>query len=109
MLRSTLTVYSDSLMLAGIVVQLVIMLVFVAFGLLWAHRALPEIRAWGPDIRTLLLAGILLPSVMIVVRGCYRTGELSQGFSGSLAVRSLSPPNLSSTLAERNTTRRRIR
>lgn len=73
-------------MLAGIVVQLVVMLAFVTFGVVWAHRAAGELRACGRALWTLLF-GMAVASICIIIRGAYRTGELSEGFFGPLAVR----------------------
>ncbi|KAL8283440.1 hypothetical protein RQP46_005850 [Phenoliferia psychrophenolica] len=74
----------SNLMLAGIVIQLVVMIVFVGYGLLWARRAQYELRTASSKLR-LLLFGMLFSSIMIIIRGVYRTCELAGGFSGSLA------------------------
>ncbi|KAK4698985.1 hypothetical protein P7C70_g7284, partial [Phenoliferia sp. Uapishka_3] len=71
-------------MLAGIIIQLFVMLVYVTYGLLWARRSRDELAHSGSNIRQLLF-GMLLCSIMIIIRGAYRTAELSHGFNSSLA------------------------
>lgn len=84
-------------MLAVIVIQLVVMVGFVAYGSWWAYRASATLRAEDRDI-SLQLVGIFICSIAIIIRGCYRTGELSQGFSGTIAVSPSSiPPAAQST------------
>lgn len=74
----------SNIMLAVIVIQLVVMVGFVAYGSWWAYRASATLRAEDRDI-SLQLVGIFICSIAIIIRGCYRTGELSQGFSGTIA------------------------
>ena len=61
-------------MLAGIIIQLVLMLVYVTYGLLWTRRAQDELLATGWSIPVLLFV-MALSSLGIIIRGCFRTGE----------------------------------
>ncbi|KAM0747123.1 RTA1-domain-containing protein [Meredithblackwellia eburnea MCA 4105] len=74
-----------NLALAGIILQLAVMVLFVVFGLWWTRRARFEVGEKGGKERWWLLGGILLASAMIIVRGGYRTAELHQGLNGPLA------------------------
>ncbi|KAI5479400.1 RTA-like protein [Pseudohyphozyma bogoriensis] len=75
----------SNLMLAGIVIQLVVMVFFVAYGLYWgAFRAGQEWRVADRNLWFLVL-GMALCSLGILIRGVYRTAELAGGFNGSLA------------------------
>ena len=71
-------------MLAGICSQLVCMIFFVAYLARWALRARNELRAANSNIRWLVF-GIVLSSIMIIIRGTYRTIELAGGIMGFLA------------------------
>lgn len=82
-------------MLAGIVIQLIVMIAFVGYAWWWSHRSNYSLRTGDRDL-VIQLAALALCSIAIILRGCYRTGELSQGFSGVIAVRSF-PPSFSST------------
>ena len=55
-------------MLGGIIFQLVIMLVFVAYGCLWAYKARHEIATTGRKMHWLLYA-LLAASLCIIARG----------------------------------------
>ncbi|KAK4701322.1 hypothetical protein P7C70_g4913, partial [Phenoliferia sp. Uapishka_3] len=72
------------LMLAGIILQLIVMIVYVLYGLFWAKSSRGELEAAGRDIHKLLF-GMTLASIMVIIRGVYRTAELSQGWNGSIA------------------------
>ncbi|KAL8292902.1 hypothetical protein RQP46_000596 [Phenoliferia psychrophenolica] len=78
----------SNVMLAGIVIQLSVMVVFVSYGALWAWRAKKEIGAGGRDLHWLLF-GILFSSLMIIIRGFYRSVELGGGIMGFLATNQL--------------------
>ncbi|GAA5846737.1 hypothetical protein JCM3766R1_005046, partial [Sporobolomyces carnicolor] len=75
----------SNIMLGGIVFQLIIMLVYVAYGCLWAYKARHEIATTGRKIHWLLYA-LLAASLCIIARGIFRTIELEEGFDGYLAV-----------------------
>ncbi|BGP53545.1 hypothetical protein JCM8202_001505 [Rhodotorula sphaerocarpa] len=72
------------IMLAGIVVQLAVMVFFVVYLAVWAYRGRDRFAIAGRRLHIMLL-GIFLASLGIIVRGCYRTPELSEGFSGWIA------------------------
>ncbi|KAM0755291.1 hypothetical protein T439DRAFT_375693 [Meredithblackwellia eburnea MCA 4105] len=72
------------LMLAGIVFQLVVMLVFFAYTAWFYSRARKEFYLAGKRVIWLFF-GVGLSSFMIIVRGAYRTAELAGGFKGTLA------------------------
>jgi len=70
-------------LLAGIVVQLACMVIFTAFTLDYVLRARTTTTwTWR---RKLLVGGLLLASVLIIIRGAYRSAELKDGFLGDLA------------------------
>ncbi|KAM0749135.1 RTA1-domain-containing protein [Meredithblackwellia eburnea MCA 4105] len=74
----------SNLMLSGIVIQLVVMLIFVSYGAWFFSRSRREAEITGNKVDWLFF-GIALSSLMIIIRGCYRTAELSGGFNGRLA------------------------
>lgn len=55
-------------MLAGIIFQLVVMIVYVAYGGWWAFRSHQEIRLAGPKI-TQMGIGMIICSIAIIIRG----------------------------------------
>lgn len=59
---------SHSIMLAGIIVQLVVMIVYVAYGVVWAMKARSQLRTAGPILIRMLL-GMSICSIAIIVRG----------------------------------------
>ncbi|KAI5477427.1 hypothetical protein MNV49_006419 [Pseudohyphozyma bogoriensis] len=73
---------------AGIIFQLVVMLVFSAIGLHYYLRLRSKRRALGetvlPGRLAYLVWGIAGASFLIIVRGAYRTAELAEGWSGYL-------------------------
>lgn len=98
-----------SIMLAGIVVQLVVMIIYSFYGLWWAYKARAELRKAMtnlPNGRGLSRAaiGMVICSVMIILRGFWRSAELGDGFSGSLAVSC--PPQVRGRQAELTLERR---
>ena len=54
-------------MLAVIAFQLIVMIVYVAYAFLWAHRAQVELRRSHRNLHWLLF-GMLLSSIMIIIR-----------------------------------------
>lgn len=72
-----------NIILAGIIVQRVVMVGFVGYALYWGSRARQEGVYASRELKLLVL-GMMMCSVMIV-RGVCRTAELSGGFKGSLA------------------------
>ncbi|GAA5990631.1 hypothetical protein JCM10908_003161 [Rhodotorula pacifica] len=74
----------SNIMLAGIVIQLAVMVFYVAYMAFWAWRAKLEVKRAGRKFQIMLL-GMLVASIGIIVRGCYRTPELEEGFSGWIA------------------------
>lgn len=107
-----LTLYRfRSIMLAGIVFQLAVMVFYVVYHVAWAIRARREIKLAGGRLQLMLL-GLLLASAGIIARGVslskqlgpstqtsfrtdtltppeqsYRTPELAEGFDGWIATR----------------------
>jgi hypothetical protein len=101
-----------SIMLAGIVSQLVVMLFYVAYTAVWVFRAREKVKLAGSRFQWMLV-GMLAASIGIVVRGvsppqgsstwgfahaltlptnrdqCYRTPELAEGFSGWIATQQI--------------------
>ncbi|KAM0748533.1 RTA1-like protein [Meredithblackwellia eburnea MCA 4105] len=73
-----------NIMLGGIVFQLVVMVVYLAYGLYFVLRSRREVEAAGSKMKLLLL-GMTIASICIIIRGVYRTAELGQGFDGGLA------------------------
>ncbi|GAA5857664.1 hypothetical protein JCM8547_004322 [Rhodosporidiobolus lusitaniae] len=73
-----------NIMLAGIIVQLVVMIFFSLYMLAWSWVARDEVRRSGSRIQ-LMLAALGVCSVAVIVRGGFRTAELNEGFSGPLA------------------------
>lgn len=75
-------------MLAGIVIQLAVMVFYVIYVAVWVLRAKDEVRRAGRKIHLMLVA-MLLSSIGVIVRGCYRTPELNEGFSGWIATQQI--------------------
>ncbi|GAA6005230.1 hypothetical protein JCM10207_002905 [Rhodosporidiobolus poonsookiae] len=75
----------SNVMLAGIIVQLVVMVVFSGYMCAWAWIARSEIRKSGTRMQ-LMLAALAVSSAAIIIRGGYRTAELNEGFRGELAL-----------------------
>ncbi|GAA5924027.1 RTA1 domain-containing protein [Sporobolomyces koalae] len=75
----------SNIMLGGIVFQLVVMLIYVAYGAFWVYKARVEIKSSGRKMRTMIWA-LFAASLCIIARGIFRTIELAEGFSGFLAV-----------------------
>lgn len=73
------------LMLAGIVFQLVVMVVFSLLFIDYFWRA-RKAGLWAKTTRQFQMAvyGIAAASVFIIIRGAYRTAELEQGWNGYL-------------------------
>lgn len=78
----------SNIMLAGIVIQLAIMVFYVAYMAAWTFLARRTVKRAGTRIRLMLLA-LFASSVGIIVRGCYRTPELNEGFKGWIATQQL--------------------
>lgn len=74
----------SDIMLAGIVIQLAIMVFYVLYMAIWAWKAKVQVKRAGRRIEIMLL-GMFVASVGIIVRGCYRTPELEEGFDGWIA------------------------
>ncbi|GAA5988307.1 hypothetical protein JCM11641_006657 [Rhodosporidiobolus odoratus] len=74
----------SDIMLAGIIIQLVIMIFFSFYMLAWGWAARREIAKSGSRMQ-LFIAAIGVASAAIIIRGGFRTAELKQGFRGSLA------------------------
>ena len=55
-------------MLGGIVFQLAVMVIFVAYGLVWGYRSKEALRAAGPKLAQLLF-GMAVCSAAIILRG----------------------------------------
>lgn len=72
-------------MLGGIAFQLLVMIIYVAYGGWWGYRARKEIARSGTDMQYMLYA-LAAASACIIARGIFRTIELEEGFSGYLAV-----------------------
>ncbi|GAA5857638.1 hypothetical protein JCM8547_004311 [Rhodosporidiobolus lusitaniae] len=72
------------IMLAGIIVQLVVMIFFSFYMLGWSWLSRDEIRKSGTRMQLMLVA-IAVASAAIIVRGGFRTAELNEGFRGPLA------------------------
>ncbi|GAA6005226.1 hypothetical protein JCM10207_002904 [Rhodosporidiobolus poonsookiae] len=75
----------SNIMLAGIIVQLVIMIVFSAYMAAWTWYARSEVRKAGTRMQVMLVA-LAVSSIAIIIRGGYRTAELDEGFRGELAL-----------------------
>ncbi|GAA5990628.1 hypothetical protein JCM10908_003160 [Rhodotorula pacifica] len=73
----------SNVMLTGIVIQLVVMLFYVTYMTLWAYVAREDVGVAGRRFQYMLLA-MAVASFGIIVRGCYRTVELSEGIYGWL-------------------------
>ncbi|GAA5990625.1 hypothetical protein JCM10908_003159 [Rhodotorula pacifica] len=78
----------SNIMLAGIVIQLVVMLFYVTYMAVWAFRARKQVDLAGRRFQWMLLA-MLAASIGIIVRGCYRTPELAEGFDGWIATQQI--------------------
>ncbi|BGP37546.1 Envelope glycoprotein gp160 [Rhodotorula kratochvilovae] len=74
----------SDIMLAGIVIQLAVMVFFVAYMVIWYIKARTLVAKQGSRLQLMLLA-MLVASIAIIVRGCYRTPELEEGFTGPIA------------------------
>jgi len=74
----------SNIMLAGIVFQLAVMVFYVVYMLVWYIKARSLVARQGTRLQLMLLA-MLASSIAIIVRGCYRTPELEEGFSGWIA------------------------
>ncbi|GAA5934390.1 hypothetical protein JCM3775_000345 [Rhodotorula graminis] len=74
----------SNIMLAGIVIQLAVMVFYVVYMAVWYCRARSAVTQQGTRLQLMLLA-MFAASVAIIVRGCYRTPELEEGFSGWIA------------------------
>ncbi|GAA6063548.1 hypothetical protein JCM10212_002660 [Sporobolomyces blumeae] len=74
----------SNIMLGGIVFQLVVMIIYVAYGAYWIWRARDELGVASRMIRLLLWA-MAFASACIIARGIFRTAELAEGFDGYLA------------------------
>ncbi|GAA5976837.1 hypothetical protein JCM5350_007263 [Sporobolomyces pararoseus] len=75
----------SNIMLGGIVFQLFVMVVYVAYGLHWSYKSRREIVESGKKMQYLLYA-LFAASLCIIARGIFRTIELEEGFAGYLAV-----------------------
>ncbi|GAA5837644.1 hypothetical protein JCM11251_002032 [Rhodosporidiobolus azoricus] len=77
-----------NIMLAGIILQLITTLIFLTAFSIYYHRLR---AARGNGIFSLkagtgrIFWGIVLMAAFIIVRGCYRTAELSEGLFGDIA------------------------
>lgn len=83
-----MTDVGSKIMLAGIALQLVVMLIFVAAWALWTRASRADLSALpGPARRAVRLQfiGIAICSLMIIVRGFFRCVELGDGFDGAVA------------------------
>lgn len=78
----------SNIMLAGIVIQLVVMLFYVGYTAIWVFRARERVKLAGSRFQWMLV-GMLAASIGIIVRGCYRTPELAEGFSGWIATQQI--------------------
>ncbi|GAA5843754.1 hypothetical protein JCM5353_008317 [Sporobolomyces roseus] len=72
------------IMLGGIVFQLIVMIIYVAYGGWWVVKAKRDIVRSGEDIQKMLYA-LTAASACIIARGIFRTVELDEGFGGYLA------------------------
>ncbi|GAA5894586.1 RTA1 domain-containing protein [Sporobolomyces salmoneus] len=75
----------SNIMLGGIVFQLIVMIVYVAYGIYWSLKAKEEVARSGKKMRYMLYA-LFAASLCIIARGIFRTVELAEGFDGFLAV-----------------------
>ncbi|ORY48014.1 RTA1 like protein-domain-containing protein [Leucosporidium creatinivorum] len=78
------------IMLGGIAFQLFVMIVYVVYGAIWAHKSRTEIHGTilsidGGEGITRAVAGMALCSLFIIIRGFYRSVELGDGFKGEIA------------------------
>ncbi|ORY48015.1 RTA1 like protein-domain-containing protein [Leucosporidium creatinivorum] len=78
------------IMLVGIIVQLIVMIIFVAYFVYWALRSRPQLEQAaislpGGEGIVKAVIGMGICSLMIIVRGFYRSAELGDGFSGAIA------------------------
>ncbi|GAA5861830.1 hypothetical protein JCM5353_002310 [Sporobolomyces roseus] len=73
------------IMLGGIAFQLLVMIIYVAYGGWWGYKARREVARSGKDMQYMLYA-LAAASACIIARGIFRTIELEEGFSGYLAV-----------------------
>lgn len=79
------------IMLVGIIFQLIVMIIYVAYFVYWALRSRPQIERAaislpGGDGILKAVIGMAICSLMIIVRGFYRSAELGDGFDGAIAV-----------------------
>ncbi|PRQ70038.1 putative RTA1 domain protein [Rhodotorula toruloides] len=78
----------SNIMLAGIVIQLAVMVFYVAYMAVWAFLARRTLKRAGGRIQLMLLA-LFASSLGIIIRGCYRTPELHEGFKGWIATQQI--------------------
>ncbi|BGP68002.1 Envelope glycoprotein gp160 [Rhodotorula toruloides] len=78
----------SDIMLAGIIVQLAVMVFYVAYMVTWAYLARQSVKRAGGRMQ-LMLAALFASSLGIIVRGCYRTPELHEGFKGWIATQQI--------------------
>lgn len=79
------------IMLGGIAFQLFVMIVYVVYGAIWAHKSRTELQGTilsidGGEGIMRAIAGMALCSLFIIIRGFYRSVELGDGFKGEIAV-----------------------
>ncbi|GAA5975907.1 hypothetical protein JCM5350_000774 [Sporobolomyces pararoseus] len=74
----------SNIMLGGIAFQLLVMIIYVIYGSVWAYKAQPEVEKAGKKMRLMLFA-LFAASVCVIIRGIFRTIELQDGFTGYLA------------------------
>lgn len=85
---------SRRIMLGGICFQLFVMIVYLVYGVVWYTKSRTAVSdaihrlPGGEGIKKAVL-GMTVCSIMIIVRGFYRSVELGDGFDGSLAVSSI--------------------
>lgn len=95
-------------MLAGIAFQLFVMIVYVIYGAVWLLKSRGPIteavrRLPGGEGIKRTIWSMAICSVMIIVRGFYRSTELGQGFDGAIAVSCRAETWNSGAEAERGT------
>jgi hypothetical protein len=78
----------SDIMLAGIIVQLAVMVFYVAYMVTWTLLARQSVKRAGGRMQLMLLA-LFASSLGIIVRGCYRTPELHEGFKGWIATQQI--------------------
>ncbi|BGP29696.1 Envelope glycoprotein gp160 [Rhodotorula toruloides] len=75
-------------MLAGIIVQLAVMVFYVVYIVTWTLLARRSVNRAGGRMQLMLLA-LFASSLGIIVRGCHRTPELHEGFKGWIATQQI--------------------